>query len=164
MRSSDDFSTTSTILTPPTERSTTASLWSDQGAIPWPGNTYRIIEKHTNRAITLDKDLIAIKDIEDTAKITVTQWFCVEKNGFFGFQHPPSGRYIGHDGNKTLHAKATELQEWEFFTPRQHPEGGYQLLSPCMRSQVVMVLCVDEDKKRVVRRNHGKTLWEFIKV
>ncbi|CAI0653628.1 unnamed protein product [Colletotrichum noveboracense] len=156
MRSSDDFSTTSTVLTPPTECNTTASLWSDRGAIPWPGNTYRIIEKHTNRAITLVNDLIVIKDIEDTAKIT---------NGYFGFQHPPSGRYMGHDGSKTLRAKATELNDWEFFTPRQHPEGGYQLLSPyCMWSQALMVLCVDEGRKTVVRRNHGTTLWEFIKV
>ncbi|KAJ3958508.1 hypothetical protein N0V92_004926 [Colletotrichum tropicale] len=163
MRSSDDFSTTSTILTPPTECNTTPSLWNDRGAIPWPGNTYRIIEKHTNRAITLANDQIVIKDIEDTAKITVTQWLCVEKNGYFGFQHPPSGRYMGHDGNKDLRAKATELNNWELFTPREHPEGGYQLLSPYW-SQALMVLCVDEDRKTVVRRNHGTTLWEFIKV
>uniref|UniRef100_L2FR01 Major facilitator superfamily transporter multidrug resistance n=1 Tax=Colletotrichum fructicola (strain Nara gc5) TaxID=1213859 RepID=L2FR01_COLFN len=121
--------------------------------------------KHTNRAITLDSGLIVIKDIEDTAKITINQWLCVEKNGYFGFQHPSSGRYMGHGGNKSLRAKATELNNWELFTPREHPKGGYQLLSPyCMWSQALMVLCVDEDRKTVVRRNHGTTLWEFMKV
>ncbi|KAI8235598.1 hypothetical protein K4K53_004694 [Colletotrichum sp. SAR 10_77] len=113
--------------------------------------------------ITLVNDLVVIKDAEDAHNDPATHWLCVEKNGYFGFQNPQSGRYIGHDGGDYVYAKAMGLDGWEYLTPREHPEGGYQLLSPFYWHTLKM-LCVDEDQKTVVRRNHGTTLWEFVRI
>lgn len=89
------------------------------------------------------------------------------KNGFFGFQNPSSGRFLGHDGEEGVRsgvgAWAFHLKEWEFWTPRQHPEGGYQVLW-LLPPDELMVLCVEEDGKQLVRRTHGSQLWEFFRV
>lgn len=49
------------------------------------------------------------------------------------------------------------------FTPREHPDGGYQLLSPHGGFKL-RLLCADWDGKKVAKRSHEITLWEFIGV
>lgn len=138
-------------------------LWQIHGDVPWPGNTYHIIEKGTTKAIANLGDRPALVTVDDTARGPRTFWYCVEKNGYYGFQNPATGHFLGHDGNSGMRTEAFELNEWELWTPRQHPEGGYQLLSPFW-SHTLMVLCAAEDGRELVRRTHGTTLWEFVRV
>ncbi|CCF32598.1 transposase [Colletotrichum higginsianum] len=77
--------------------------------------------------------------------------------------NPKSGKFIGHSSKAAVGAWSLELNEWELWTPRQHPEGGYQLLSP-LWSHTLMVLCVAEDRIGLCRRTHGTTLWEFVSI
>lgn len=148
--------------TPPTTMEATDSLWGGPGAVPWPENTFQIIEKQSGRAITLVGDQPKLQSLRDTSHLD-THWLCVKQDGYFGFQNPQTGRYLGHDGKAGIRTSVFHLKNREVWTPRQHPEGGYELLSPYY-SQTLMILCVDEDGSTLVRRRHGTTLWEFVRV
>ncbi|KAK1995237.1 hypothetical protein LX36DRAFT_692715 [Colletotrichum falcatum] len=122
------------------------------GDVPWPGRTFRIVERTSRRAIAAMGDrpvLLHPKGDDDPS----TLWLCVEKDGYFGFQNPTSG---------SEHAiqTATHLLGWEMWTPRLHIEGGYQILSPAWEDGgwEMLVLCVAEDGEHLVRRNYGTTL------
>lgn len=148
--------------TPPTTINASDSLWSSRGAVPWPDNTFQIIEKESGKAIALVGDQPKLQDLHNVSPSS-THWHCVPKNGYFGFLHRHTGKYIGHDGNSGMRACASELNEWELWTPRLHPEGGYELLSPFW-AHTLMILCVEWDGATLTRRWHGTTLWEFVKV
>lgn len=148
--------------TPPTTMEDTDSFWSGRGAIPWPENTFQIIEKNSGRAIMLTGDKPELQSVNDTRHLG-THWLCVKQNGYFGFQNPQTGRYLGHDGKGGIVAWVPHLKDWELWTTRGYPEGGYEMLSP-FYSHMLMILCVHEDGKTLVRRRHGTTLWEFVRV
>lgn len=148
--------------TPPTTIKDSDSLWSGPGAIPWPENTFQIIEKHSGRAITVEGDRAKLQSPSNAGQLD-THWLCVKQDGYFGFQNPQTGRYLGHDNKGGICAWVFHLKEWELWTPRQHPEGGYELLSPYF-SHTLKILCVAEDGSTLVRRQHGTTLWEFVRV
>ncbi|KAK1572785.1 uncharacterized protein LY79DRAFT_569752 [Colletotrichum navitas] len=153
--------TSAPVSTPPATLAADETLGDEHGDVPWPGRTFYIIERATCRAITIVDDKPVLQDLKGDRHPS-TLWHCVEKNGYFGFQNPRSGRYIGHDSNVGIRTGA-KLRGWELWTPRQHPEGGHQLLSP-LWSDALMVLCVAEDGIGLARRSHGTTLWEFIRV
>ncbi|KZL68368.1 major facilitator superfamily transporter multidrug resistance [Colletotrichum incanum] len=162
----DSLSDSSSVASPPIPTSPATvtadeTLGDGHGDVPWPGRTFHIIERTTFRAITIVDDKPVLLDLKGNRHQS-TLWHCVEKNGYFGFQNPRSGRYIGHDSATGIRTRA-EMSGWELWTPRQHPEGGYQLLSP-LWSDALMVLCVAEDGIGLARRSHSTTLWEFIRV
>lgn len=148
--------------TPPTTMEDTDRLWGGPGAVPQPEKTFQIIEKNSGRAITLAGEQLKLKDISETGNLG-TRWLCVKQDGYFGFQNPQTGKYLGHDGKGGIRASESHLKGWELWTPRIHPEGGYEMLSP-HSSYTLMVLCVHEDGSGLVRRWHGSTLWEFVRV
>ncbi|KAH8749356.1 hypothetical protein F5883DRAFT_581325 [Diaporthe sp. PMI_573] len=158
----DASTTTFREYTPPTTIEAPDSLWSSHGAIPWQDNTFQIIEKQSGKAITVDGDRPKLQSLGDTSHPD-THWLCVRQNGYFGFQNPQTGRYLGHNGKTGICTWEFHLKDWELWTPTQHPEGGYELLSPYY-SHALMILCVDEDGSTLVRRWHGTTLWEFVRV
>lgn len=131
-------------------------------ATPWPNNTYIIVEKGSGQAISLNGGALELYDFSDHEDVNI-QWLCVERQGYFGFFNTKSGVYLGHNSKETIQASATAFEDWEVVTPRHHPDGGYQLLSP-LWWHTLMVIVVAEDGKSLVRRPHGTTLWEFIKV
>lgn len=150
-----------TMMTPPTTE--TESVWDGKYyAIPWPGNTYIVIEKGSDRAITLSEDGLCLQELSQSQNAN-NRWLCVEKNGYFGLYNAKTGVYLGHDSASTMQACAHSLDEWELITPRLHPEGGYQLLMPFW-AHTLMMITVEDDGKRLARRQHGLTTWEFIKV
>ncbi|CAM1510701.1 Fc.00g010360.m01.CDS01 [Cosmosporella sp. VM-42] len=155
----DEVSDTVTSFTP----TTTDDLWDGLcRAVPWHGNTYMILEKTSGRAITLTNHKLGLQDMVEYHDAH-NRWLCVETNGYFGFQDPKTGQYIGHDGNCGMRAMATVFKEWEFMTPRKHPDGGYQLLAPHWW-HTLRVVTVAEDGESLVLRQHGTTLWEFVKI
>ncbi|KAK6845959.1 hypothetical protein PG987_001147 [Apiospora arundinis] len=145
----------------------TDNSWND--TVPWPGNTYMILEKATGRRITIiDGEILLVLPLEEqggreAAPTAENTWFCAENQNYFGFLNTASGRYMGHNGFETIHAKAFGFRGWETFTARPHPEGGYHLLTPFW-AEALKVLAVAEDGRHLVRRTHGGALWEFRKV
>lgn len=156
----DDETTADTAVTPPS-----TILWDGISySVPWPNNTYIIVEKGSDQAITVVGNRLCLQHRVANPDANNT-WLCVEKNNYFSFLNLKSGVYLGHDGNAGMLAKATAAGDWEFFTARRHPEGGYQLLTPYYWHTLMMVTTTGSgDGKRLARTSHGSTLWEFIKV
>ncbi|KAK5995084.1 hypothetical protein PT974_03477 [Cladobotryum mycophilum] len=97
------------------------------------------------------------------AKAKYHTWLCVEKEGYLGFMHPPSGSYMGHDNNEHMVAEALVHQGWELITVRQHPNGGHLMMMPFW-SHALKTVGIDDNGVNVVLRRHGTTTWEFVKV
>lgn len=167
----DSESDCSTTASPPTFTPTSTvlalradeRLWNGHVDVPWPGHTFQITTKDTRKTIAVVGSNLVLLDGEEDYRDPRTLWLCVEKNGYFAFQNPSSGIFFGHDGRSGMLASALELNKWEMWTPRQHPGGGYQLLSPFW-SHTLMVLCVARDGRALTRRTHGTTLWEFVRI
>jgi hypothetical protein len=136
----EDTSSSASMDTP--SETTIQDTWDGRNySVPWPGGVYRIFEKGTDNVIALKA-----------------------RNLYFGFFNPKSGTYLGHNGKRDeIYASAVKFKAWECFTPRSHPDGGYQLLTPYYESTLKMVSVAD-DGRSLVRRPHGTTLWEFEKV
>lgn len=140
--------------------------WDD--TIPWPGNTYMILEKATRRPITIKNNEILLAPQEErgdreAAPTPDNTWFCAENQNYFGFLNNASGRYLGHNGHEAIHAEAFGFRGWETFTARPHPSGGYHLLTPFW-ADALQVLAIAGDGHHLIRRTHGGVLWEFRKV
>lgn len=97
--------------------------------MPWPGSTYIILEKGSDRAITLTEGQLRLQSVNKEQDAN-NRWLCVERDGYFGYCSAKSGFYIGHDGKNGMRASQRALEWWESITPRRHADGGYQLLSP----------------------------------
>ncbi|KAK8081069.1 hypothetical protein PG997_008887 [Apiospora hydei] len=134
-------------------------------AVPWPGNTYLIIEQASGRPIVRNRDggIALGNPSEASTSPAHSRWLCVEANNHFGFQNPQSGRYFGHDGGDIPRATAWGLNEWEYIMWRPHPKGGFQLLSLFWMHSLKLYI-VSEDGNALVRRMHGTTLFEFKKL
>jgi hypothetical protein len=136
--------------------------WADRRDVPCPEETFQIIEKHSGKAITLIGNEVKLREVKHGSQ-PYNHWHCIRQNGFFGFQNPTTGKYLGHDGKVGVRAAVTHLKDWELWTPREHRLGGYELLSPDYSPLRLMLLCVDSDGS-LVRRNHGTALWQFIQL
>ncbi|KAM0262136.1 hypothetical protein ACHAQJ_001878 [Trichoderma viride] len=159
----DDVTSTasgSTILTP--SDTIIADLWDGNfHQVPWPGRVYMIQEKASKRAITFRNGSLFLQGTGEDGD-ECQHWLCVEAEGYFGFFNSRSGKYLGHNGGWDIKASAVYLQGWEYFTPRRHPKGGYQLLMPY--HQTLREVAVYDEGQRLVGRQHGTTLWEFVTV
>lgn len=157
----EDTSSSHPMDTP--SESTIDDTWDGRNYVPWPSGVYRIFEKGTDSVIALKDHDLCLRDVAENHN-GYDRWLCVDANGYFGFVNTKSGTYLGHNGKKDeIHASAVECKGWECFTPRSHPDGGYQLLTPYYGSTLKMVSVAD-DGRSLVRRPHGTTLWTFEKV
>lgn len=132
-----------------------------RNAVPWPGHTYMIIEKSSDRAITLENGVLHLGDSKKHPKADM-YWLCIEKNGYFAFQNIRSGKYMGHDGNQGIRALATNVDAWEMITTRAYPGGGHQMLVPHWW-HTLRIVSIAEDGESLVTREHGTTSWEFVR-
>ncbi|KAH8884357.1 hypothetical protein GQ53DRAFT_399459 [Thozetella sp. PMI_491] len=157
-------STLFSVDTPPTTVTGYDDLPDDapRHVVPTPGNTYMIFERSSGRVITRTPSGLCVQDISE-GQNSSNRWLCIEKDNYLGFQDPKSGTYIGHDGNFRMRASARNFQGWECVTTRDHPSGGYKLMVPFWSDKLRLIV-VDEDGKSLVTREHGDTLWDFIKL
>ncbi|KAL7919640.1 hypothetical protein ACQKWADRAFT_300679 [Trichoderma austrokoningii] len=165
MEDQTDISSTSfTQYTPETSEPTIfGEVWDGRRyAVPWPGNKYNIFINGTNRAICCNPSgHLYVYDFNQD-KFQQHTWLCVEKNGYFGFVNPQTGRYIGHNSHDKLHSATYQHEAWELMTVRKHPEGGYELLMPHWWHTLKRVGVV-EGSDDVVLRQHISTVWQFVK-
>lgn len=128
--------------------------------VPWPGKTFIIMQKGTTQAITLLDGHLSMQDAIDFIGQDSNRWMCVEQNGYFGFYNKSTMTYLGHDNKGNVTASARKLAGWELITPRRHPNGGYQLLSPHW-AETLHSFNVAGGTGKLVRVPHGDTIWEF---
>ncbi|KAJ4317167.1 hypothetical protein N0V84_007471 [Fusarium piperis] len=102
----ETFASTSaaSISTPPTS----TVMTDDHGRshnyqVPWPGNTYMIVQKGTDRAITLTSTGLQLQDIEQDPEAN-NHWQCIESNNYIGFYNQKFRVYMGHDGRDGVRA------------------------------------------------------------
>jgi hypothetical protein len=112
------------------------------------------------RIITLEESHLRLK--AEVSKVGGCHWVCVEKDGWLGFRSPIAGTYIGHDGKGKFCARAFDHKEWEYFSTRSHPDGGYLLL---MRHwSKLYKMDIDKNGNELVETENKGTVWEFVKV
>ncbi|KAK7996495.1 hypothetical protein PG989_004535 [Apiospora arundinis] len=138
---SETFSSTAdgdSIFTPPTSKLGDHScpptivgdnIWDGycSSAVPWPGNTYMIIEKDSGRPLNRNDDGgVSLGKADDTPTAAAhSQWLCVEKNNHIGFQNPQSGCYLGHNGRNCATASAWMMKEWERISTAESALAAY---------------------------------------
>lgn len=165
----DDDDTTShastfAFTTEPSSREPTIvnGYWESRDeVVPWPGNVYIIMEKGSDRALTVSERGLCLQSVSQGGHAPNNRWRCVEKNGYFGFYSVKSGVFIGHDMGFNIRALARNHGNFELMTARRHPKGGYQLMLPHWW-HTLMAITVTEDGSGLVTRKHGETLWEFL--
>ncbi|PTB78015.1 hypothetical protein M440DRAFT_1302164, partial [Trichoderma longibrachiatum ATCC 18648] len=138
--------------------------------VPWPGNTYNIIEESTGRILTVSVDNLSSKDYTRTSTLCLRaidyrpspteSWLCVEAEGYFGFFHPFSNMYLSvHESGKDL---SPSFGPEQYYIPRRHPNGGYQLLSPAGPNTLKQLAFFSGSYENpFVRRQHAGTTWRF---
>ncbi|TFB04188.1 hypothetical protein CCMA1212_003449 [Trichoderma ghanense] len=137
-------------------------------AVPWPGNTYNIIEESTGQLLAAEGHgnfpvNLRLKDPKGGFAPNIS-WLCVEANGYFGLFNQRSNVYLStyaqHNGLPSTFGPD------QYFVPRRHPKGGYQLLSP-VGNTLKQFAVVPPDATSVatfVRRQHAGTIWRFVRV
>ncbi len=135
---------------------------------PWPGRTYMIRNRATDKVLAREYGRLVLKAPADLATCG-WHWTCVEGiGGWLGFQETISGVYLGRDNRGGFRALATQHKDWEFFDARRHPDGGYQLLSLHWLSR--MRMAVDMRTQGVVETalsgddGDVSSLWDFVQV
>ncbi|KAL6854086.1 hypothetical protein J3F83DRAFT_494472 [Trichoderma novae-zelandiae] len=160
---SEAASTTASIFTPSSSELTMANLRlrdDPSDAVPWPGNTYRILEAATGRPLSAEeKDNITVIYNDKSAR-PETEWLCVEANGYFGFFNQKENTYLSaYDQMGKL---PSTFGPDQYFIPRRHPGGGYQLLSPTKPNTLSQLAA--KPNQLLLKRQHAGTVWRFVKV
>jgi hypothetical protein len=167
--------TASTILTPRTNSVTldSLSLQDDSSdSIPWPGNTYAILDKASGKAISVATSTnmagqhnwaIFLSEQRIDNFDTNSLWLCVEAKGYFGFFNEETGKYLGYSSSKQrMLVLDEEFNSYQYFIPRRHFNGGYQLLTAANDSMEQVAF--DASDSKFVRRQHAGICWKFVKV
>lgn len=172
----DDATTSSTSFTPVSFTPTTSrfpnlhidddgTVWGDRpSAIPWAHSIYMILETTTKKCITIENKKIVLRDFSSAELPKANNsWLCLEKDGYLGFQNPATGRFLGRNGHRKIHADASHFKGYEMFAPRKHTNGAYMMMMAADNFKLRM-MCLDENGEELVDRDHGCTTWEFYKV
>lgn len=140
----------------------------DARALPSRNMTFIIRDPKTHRIISLKEGApkMVHLDIFHYQYNVASHWHCVENEMMWlGFYNDVSGTYLGHDSNDGIRARATKHNAWEWFCPRQHPDGGQLLLIKDDNGFSPMKIGGKENMELVVdsQRREG-TMWEFIRI
>lgn len=133
---------------------------------PHPGDVYLIAEKSKARVLACKRGHLRLENVNamdfEGPISDRWLWFCIEKDGFKGFQNVAEGGFIGRDIWWDFYAKVPHHKGWESFTVTIR-EGGYywiQILDWWTQWQ----LSTRSDGSGVCAERDGGTLWEFVKV
>ncbi|ESZ97932.1 hypothetical protein SBOR_1697 [Sclerotinia borealis F-4128] len=100
---------------------------STSSSVPWPGSTFHIRASSSGKLLSLDSGYVILAQPGDNPGRSI-HWKCIEYKGWLHFQNAVSGCYLGYDWNNNVVCFATKPQEWERFSARLRPEGGYYLM------------------------------------
>ncbi|KAF7913611.1 uncharacterized protein EAF01_000017 [Botrytis porri] len=180
-------SNASTIYTPPATIHTPPSTIigdgnrEDQGdqcshhssSVPRPNYTYLIRASSSGRLLTLDSGRVILAKPGDNRGSSI-HWKCTETNGWLHFQNAASGCFIGHNFWGNILCTVYWAKEWERFSVKPTPDGGYYLMMPHwsrlwkvgMRGDYLAKLGEGESGDSVnTGEGEGQIIvWEFIEV
>ena len=105
-------------------------------SVPKPGSSFIIQSAETRKVITFHQGRVVLCPIGGH---NMTRWQCVENRGWFGFQDPASGMFLGYDKNEEICCTMNRQDLWENFCVRQRPEGGYLLLMRHYKSWITVL-------------------------
>ncbi|KAL7788418.1 hypothetical protein V8C43DRAFT_307199 [Trichoderma afarasin] len=167
----DSSNTTSTassiIFTSKDDSLTIGNLSLQDGSldtVPWPDKTYMIREKESGLVIGISDGRLYMHEFSKGLDPEPYHWFCVESNGYFGFFNRRNNKYLSSRKGSAL-CTVSDFGTTEYFFPRRHPNGGYQLLVAVIavnsiRANQVAILSQDN----IIMRQHAGTIWEFVQV
>ncbi|KAM0417127.1 hypothetical protein ACHAPT_012834 [Fusarium lateritium] len=128
-------------------------------SVPSPNAVFIIRHRDTGKVITLvDGELRLCEGLSARGGF---HWHCVEKDRWLGFRNCVSGTYIGHNERKKFIARVPHHKAHEYFTPRPHPQGGYELLM--RHNHELWSMAVGEDGNSLVETKGEGALWDFLK-
>ncbi|KAF2702766.1 hypothetical protein K504DRAFT_464898 [Pleomassaria siparia CBS 279.74] len=138
-------------------------------SIPWPGSTFIIRSISDGHVITLLNGEITLAP---PGGFGAYRWECVEARGWLGFREHASALFLGHDDQGNIACFGKKHLEWENFSVRMKPDGGYVLLAAHgeKHRDGLWPLGIKKDKQGVVRlvRFKGPLInamsWGFCKV
>ncbi|KAI1751058.1 hypothetical protein F4782DRAFT_547903 [Xylaria castorea] len=146
--------------------SSTFTIGNTLTSIPEPGQTYKIVEVDSERAITLVGGRLTL--VLDAGTRGGWQWDCEEHpDGWIGFRDAVSGRYLGHDNKGGYIAQASKLLSWESFVLRPRAAGGHNLCVKDGHKLKPMGISENDGStpKLVDAKSHEEAArWEFYKV
>lgn len=154
-----DDSTGYTGTTPP---ETVADDLDSSPTEPCPDSTFIIRSVSCGRYLALLEGRITLAHQNDRSSI---RWTCRERDGWLGFQHPVSGKYLGFSGT-TLQCEAGEQGRSECFTVRPMPGGRYILQITSWEQLWAVGIREENGVQRLVRINIGTLgglVWEFLR-
>lgn len=129
--------------------------------VPWGGETFVIRHRSSGRAIAVDGDgAVGLTSWNNLGVTDCCHWQCIDNDGWFGFKH--AGRYLGHDARRGFQASAKHHKQHEQFYVRQHPDGGYQLMT--LHRWAFRYMGIGDDGQKLVEVTDGGALWDFYKV
>ncbi|KAF1968112.1 hypothetical protein BU23DRAFT_370841, partial [Bimuria novae-zelandiae CBS 107.79] len=94
-------------------------------SIPQPRKSFLIREVQSDRYLTLTSGTVGLHSGGE--RNPQSHWICHERHGWFGFENDGMGGYLGHDNWGILRTQPHH-SDWENFSVRQMPDGGYVLL------------------------------------
>ncbi|KAF4983398.1 hypothetical protein FZEAL_1127 [Fusarium zealandicum] len=146
----------------PTHTTATEAGFDNSGpaeSVPWPDAVFIIRHRATGKIITLIDGELQL--CEGFSARGGSHWHCAEKDRWLGFRNCVSGTYIGHDERRNFIAKVVQHRAHEYFTPRAHPDGGYELLM--RHGHELWSMAVGDDGKSLVETKGEGALWDFLK-
>ncbi|RYP43148.1 hypothetical protein DL770_011828 [Monosporascus sp. CRB-9-2] len=133
-------------------------VFGGMNTVPWPGKSYIIRHKDSDRAITLVDGKVHLAHLTSECNCAA-RWICNERDGWLGFRNPVSGTYLGIG---TSSSKGTiEAVDQGGFCARKNPDGGYILL--VKQRDSLLKVDVNPAATLVASERRG-AVWVFSKV
>ena len=132
--------------------------------VPWPNKTLLIRNHETQRIVTLLNGQLKASSLREAEG--GCRWMCIERDGWFGFRNTVSGTHIGHNGKGAYIANVKHHKDYEYFSTRSHPEGGFLLLTSHDWKLRMMTLKADGQTLLETRYDDTdrRAIWEFLEV
>jgi hypothetical protein len=110
--------------------------------------------------------------LEKPGSLGTYRWRCVENMGWLGFQDPASANYMGYNEEQRIRCAVDKHYDWEYFSPRKLPDGGYAILTLVEDKKTLLPIGIyplqaesGVSQKVMIRdwRSEG-IAWDFIEV
>jgi len=136
---------------------------------PWPGRTYMIRHRASDRILARDHGRLELKEPADLPATCAWRWTCAENDGgWLGFYEPSSGAYLGRDNRGGFRASTTSHSGESCLDVRAHPDGGCQIMFihwwTRMRMVANVMTGVMAEVAGSVNAGLEASLWDFVQV
>ncbi|KUI55495.1 hypothetical protein VP1G_10753 [Cytospora mali] len=146
------------------ETASTIDIGSCSDAVPWPGKTYKIRHRASQRLIILEEGRLKLKHPGNIKAVGGWNWVCAEQNGWLGFRSPVSATYMGHDKRGNIWSTWQHHEIQESFCVRRHPAGGYIILVKHGDGRELWPIVANKEGEALIEKKNGDDQWLFEEV